>query len=293
MILVAGATGDLGSQIVRNLLDRGERVRVLVRPDSDCDGLVAAGAQPTVGDFKDPASLAAACRGVTAVITTATATARGGGDTIETVDHAGNTNLIDAAAAAGVGRFVFVSSLGADAAHPLPLLRAKGEAEQRLRASTMTWTVLQPNLYMDKLPMMVVGGPALAGHPVTLIGEGRRLHSIVAVRDVAAYAVESLHHPAASRQTLVIGGPQPVSWRDIVATFSAELGREIPVRYTPLGEPAAELPDFAVDLLSALETYDSPIDSSALATTYGVVPTPLAAFVRDRVTNVPQVMPTP
>ena len=291
MILVVGATGDLGGLIVGRLLDRGDPVRILVRPGSEYAGLVHAGAQPVMGDLKDAASLAAACRGVTAVVTTATATARGGDDTIASVDHAGNANLIEAATAAGVGRFVFVSSLGADATHPMPLLQAKGEAEQRLHASGMTWTVLQPNLYMDKLPMMAVGGPAFAGQPVTLIGDGRRVHSIVALRDVATYAVMALDHPDAYQRTLVIGGPQPVSWRDIVAAFSEELGRELFVRYVPLGQPVAELPDFLVELLSALETYDSPVDSSALAAAFGVVPTTLAEFVRERVMNGLGVMP--
>jgi nucleoside-diphosphate-sugar epimerase len=96
----------------------------------------------------------------------------------------------------------------------------------------MTWTILQPNLYLDRLPMAVVGGPALAGQPVTLVGEGRRRHSMVAV-DVTAYAVAALQQQQAQGQTLVIGGPQPVSWRDVVDAFARELGNDIPVRTVP------------------------------------------------------------
>lgn len=228
MILVVGATGQLGGTIARMLLDRGRPVRVLARLGSDSSGLVAAGAEAVTGDLKDPASLVAACQGVDAVITTANAAARGGDDTIESVDRVGNRNLVDAAAAAGVGRFVFISALGADPDHPMALLRAKGETEQHLRDSAMAWTVLQPNLFFDKLPMAVVGGPALAGQPVTLVGDGRRMHSMVAMRDAAAYAVAALDRDDAADQTLVIGGPQPVSWRDIVAEFAHQLGRTSP-----------------------------------------------------------------
>ena len=279
MILVVGATGQLGGLIAGRLLEQGQPVRILVRSGAASEELVTAGAEPVPGDLKDPASLRAACRGVDAVVTTANSTARGGDDTVESVDRLGNLSLVDAAVAEGVRRFVFVSSLGAGADHPVPLLRAKWQTEQRLRDSGMAWTVLQPNLFMDKLPTVVVGGPALAGQPVTLVGEGRRRHSMVAMGDVAAYAVAALGRRETAGRTLLIGGPEPVSWRDIVAAFERELGRDIPVHTVPLGQPVPGMPELITGLLAALETYDSPLDSSALAATYGVAPTSLAEFV--------------
>ncbi|SDH45680.1 Uncharacterized conserved protein YbjT, contains NAD(P)-binding and DUF2867 domains [Actinokineospora alba] len=284
MILVAGATGSLGRHLTRTLLDDGKPLRVLVREGSPYDELVAAGAEPVIADLKDPDSLATACAGVDSVVTTANATARGGADTIESVDRQGNLDLVDAAEAAGVRRFLFVSALGARPGHPLPLLNAKGETEQRLRESGMAWTVVQPNLYMDKLIPIVVGGPALAGQPVTLVGDGRRHHSYVAMRDVAAYLRATLDHPRAQRQTLVVGGPQPLSWRDIIAAFERELGYPVPVHTVEPGEPVPGRPEFITELLTMLETYDSPLDVSGLASTYGVTPTPLAEYVRGFVT---------
>jgi NADH dehydrogenase len=282
MILVVGATGDLGGRVSRLLLDRGEAVRILVRHNSSYDDLLAGGAQPVVGDLKDPPSLEAACAGVDSVLTTANSTARGGDDTIESVDVAGNTNLIGAAAAAGVRHFVFVSALGAHPSSPSEFLRAKGESEQRLRDSGMAWTVLQPNGFMDKLIPPVVGGPALAGQPVTLVGEGARHHSFVAMQDVAAYGVAALQdkRAAAEGETLVIGGPEPLSWRDIVCAFEQELGRALPVETVPPFNAVPGLPDFLAQLLSAFETYDSPIDMTELSSTYGVKPTDVRDFVR-------------
>ncbi len=279
MILVVGATGQLGGLIARRLLDQKEPVRILVRPASDYGHLVAAGAQPVIGDLKDPDSLTGACRGVDAIVTTANATALAEPDTVETVDLVGNANLVDAAAGEGVRHLVFVSALGADPDSPMPLLRAKGKTERRLRDSDMSWTILQPNLYLDKLPMAVVGGPALAGQPVTLVGEGRRRHSMVAMGDVAAYAIAVLQQRQAEGQTLVIGGPHPVSWRDVVDAFGRELGQDIPVHTVALGQQVPGMPDFVSGLLAALDTYDSPIDSSALAAAYGITPTALADFV--------------
>ncbi len=285
MILVVGATGQLGGLIAKMLLDQGKQVRTLVRPGSAYEPLVAAGAQAVTGDLKDPDSLVAACQGVDAVVTTANSVGRGGEDNVESVDDAGNANLVESAQAAGVRHFVFVSALGADPEHPMPFLKAKGQTEQRLRTSGMAWTVLQPNLFMDTWIAAVVGGAAMAGQPVTLIGEGRRQHSMVAANDVAAYAVAALDRPEAQDQTLFIGGPQPVSWRDAVSAFEQELGREVPVRTVAPGEPVPGLPAVVAPMLAALDTYDSPMDTTQLSAQYAVRPTSLAEFVHGFVTT--------
>lgn len=247
------------------------------------------GTEIAVGDLKDPESLAAACRGVSVVVTTANSVGRAGADTIESVDRRGNQDLVEAAAAAGVRRFVFTSALGASPDSPLPFLRAKAETEQHLRASGMEWTILQPNLFMDTWVPAVVGGPALEGKPVTIVGEGHRRHSFVAARDVAAYAVAALDHPQAAGRELVIGGPQPLSWQDVVRTFEAALGREVPTRSVPLGTSVPGLPDAVSGVLTALETYDSPLDMTVLSRTFGVPPSTLGDFVRDFVARVAHV----
>jgi len=279
VILVVGATGHLGGSIARALLAEGKKVRVLVRPGSSYAELVRDGAEPVTGDLKDPASLRAACAGVDAVVTTANAIGRGGEDTIESVDLHGNQHLIEAAEAEGVRRFVFISVLGANTESPVPLIRAKAEAEHRLTASAMTWTILQPNLYMDTWLPMAVGGPAMAGQPVTLVGEGRRRHSMVAMRDVVSYAVAALDRAEANNQHLLIGGPDAISWRDAVAAFEHELGRELPVRTVRPGDPIPGMPEQVNGLFQMLETYDSPLDMTAMAVTYGVTPTGVKDFV--------------
>lgn len=279
MILVAGATGQLGGLIVHALLSKGFPVRILVREGSAYEALVSAGAEPVTGDLKDPDSVAAACEGVDTVVTTANSSARGGGDTVDSVDRAGNRNLIEAATRAGVHRFIFVSNLGASTDNPNPFMAAKGETEQLLRDGPMSWTIIQPNLFMDKLPVLVVGIPALSGKPVTLVGEGRRRHSLVAMRDVAQYVLAAVEHPEWDGQVLVIGGPEAVSWRDVVAAFERELARDIPVRTVSPGEPVPGMPDLLTGFLALLETYDSQLDTADLAGRYGVVPTRLSEWV--------------
>jgi uncharacterized protein YbjT (DUF2867 family) len=279
MHLVVGASGMLGGKIAQRLLERGE-VRALVRDHASVASLTAAGVEAVDGDLKDPASVRAACEGVSTVVTTANAAQRGGEDTFETVDLLGNAALIDAAVDAGVERFVFVSVLSADKTSPVPLLAAKGVTEERLQATSMTWTVLRPDTFMDVWIPMVVGGPALDGRPVTLVRDGSRVHSLVAVDDVAAYAVAATTHPVAEDAVLTIGGPEPISWRDIVARFEAELDREVPIHWIDAGEPIPGLPPAVHPLMWSFEAYESPLDTRELAATFGVEQRTLADFVR-------------
>lgn len=169
---------------------------------------------------------------------------------------------------------------GAATDAPSDFVRAKAEAEEQLRQSGMAWTVLRPDAFMDTWFPMVVGGPALSGQTICLVGQGKRRHSFVAQQDVAAFAVVALQDRRAERQAFVIGGPQPVSWLDVVAAFERELSQRLPVQTVAPGEPVPGLPDFVSQLLATLEAYDSPIDMGELAATYKVALTSHDEFVR-------------
>lgn len=278
MILVAGATGYVGRMIVHRLLDQGRQVRILVRPQADYTALVAAGAEPAIGDIKDRASLDAACAGVSVVVTTANAIHGSGDDTIETVDRLGNRNLVDAATAAGAAQFIFLSALGSTPDSPVPLFQAKAATEAHLRTSDMAYTILAPNAFMDFWVAMVVGGPLREGRPVTLVAPAERHHTFVAAADVAAYAVASIGHPAAQDRYIPIGGPAALSWREVVTAFERAQGSAIPVELVPPGAPMPGIPEQILPLLIGMETYDSPVEMSEVARVFGVTPTSIEAF---------------
>jgi uncharacterized protein YbjT (DUF2867 family) len=280
MILVVGATGVLGSMITRALLARGDDVRILVREGSNYAPLVAAGATPAVGDLKERASLDAACRDIDTIVTTATAIIRQPPDTLESVDDAGYRNLIEAAKRAGVQHFIYTSALGSSADSPVPLMRIKALNEQRLRESGMDYTVLMPNLYIEVWGAIVVAAPLAQGKPVTLVGEASRRHSMVSMRDAAAFAIAAIDNPAARNATIVIGGPRPVSWTDVVAAAEGIVGRAIETRFVALGDPIEGLPPGVAGMFSAMETYDSLIDMDETARTFGVTPTPIEEGLR-------------
>jgi uncharacterized protein YbjT (DUF2867 family) len=297
MILVVGATGVVGGMITRRLLEQGREVRVVVRRDSpssqlvqqglatSAEELIESGAQQVHGDLRDRASLEAAVGGVETVITTANSAMRGGADNPQSVDLEGNRNLIEAAREAGVEHFVFVSALGAEPDHPSPYMQAKAKTEATLRASGMGYTILAPNAYMEVWPGLVVGMPAVQGQTVTLVGEGRRRHSFISNRDVAAFAVAVVDNPEARNQYLVIGGPEPLTWRDVVATYERVLERPISVEFVAAGEQVPGLPDPMPTLLAGMETYDSVIEMDEISRTFDVPLTTLETFVREQVTS--------
>jgi uncharacterized protein YbjT (DUF2867 family) len=280
MKLVVGATGQLGGLIARRLLQQETDVRVLVRHSSTYQPLVDAGALPVFGDLKDRASLDAAVQDVDVVITTANAVAGSGADTIESVDLAGNRDLIDAARAAGVRQFIFTSALGSTPDSPVAFMRAKGLAEEHLRAAGMPFTILAPNFFMEVWIGAIVGRALAEERPVTIVGEGRRKHSMVSMADVAAFALAAVAHPAATNRYLAIGGPQALSWRDVVAIYEQMLGRAIPIQTLAPGEPVPGLPPLASGFMAAMDTYDSPLDMAETASTFGVELMSVEAFAR-------------
>jgi NADH dehydrogenase len=286
VILVAGATGMLGSEIVRRLLEQDREVRILVRPPSDYAALVDAGAQPVIGDFKDPPSLQAAADGVDTVVTTANSARRGPPDTVEAIDLQGNQHLIEAAMAAGVKQFIFLTGGPATRSDsPIPFVAAKGAAEDRLRAESMPWTILAPDPYFEVWVEMVVAGPAMSGGEVVYIGSGERRHSMISIQDVAQFAVASVANPAAHNRRLEIGGPEPISWKDAVSAFERALGRPIRQRGVPPDERIPSVPEQVKPLLASLDMYDSPMDTGELAEAFGVAQTSIEDYARARVAS--------
>jgi NADH dehydrogenase len=280
MILVVGASGKLGGSITKRLLELDKPVRILVRENPAYQALVELGAQQVKGDLKDRASLKVACQGIDTVITTATAAERGGADTLESVDLHGVANLIDTASAAGVKHFIYISSTGADPDSPNPYFMAKGRNEQCLRESGMAYTILTPHIYLDVWLGLAIGLPLQAGQPITLVGKGDHRHSFIAIQDVAAFAVAAVDHPAARNEQLLMGGPEPISFVDIVERVGKVLGQELPVNFVPPGSPIPLIPEPLWGFLYFIESYELNIDMSELPTTYGVTLTSVEALAR-------------
>ena len=236
MILVAGSTGLLGSEICRQLTAQQEPVRALVRKSSSSEkiaALVKMGCSLAEGDFKNKSSLLRACKGCDVVITTVSSTlSRAEGDNIQTVDHDGNLNLIAAAKESGVKKFIFISSRHKHA-FDNPLTEAKRTAEQAIINSGMNYTILQASFFME-----IWLSPALgfnyADHVAQIPGDGTNPISYVSYKDVAAFAVACIDNTSTEKKTLEIGGPEAISPAQMVKEFENISGHPFTINYIPV-----------------------------------------------------------
>ena len=286
MILVVGASGMLGGKIVHRLIEEEHPVRALVRDPASADALSVAGADVVKADLRMPDTLGPALRGVAAVVTTANAAGRSGADTTDTVDRLGNLALIDAAREEGVEQFVFLSAFGAATDSPVPFLRAKGLSEEHLLASGVPFTILRPDIVMETWIGRFVVNPVRTGRPVVIIGEGERLHSFVAVDDLAALVVAVVGNPPAIGRIIAFGGPHAVSWLDIVESAAHVVGRVIPVRHVSPGTSIQGLPDAVAQIAASLDRYDSVLESRRIAQEFGVPQTSVESWLRMQLAEV-------
>ena len=233
MILVAGATGLGGSAACQKLAKRGETVRALVRATSakeKLDALRSCGAELCVGDLKDPGSLSSACRGVDAVVSTASSTlSRQAGDSIESVDAAGQLNLVNAAKAASIARFVFVS-FRPPRTISFPLADAKRRVEEAI--ASLNFTIIQASWFMEAWLSPALGFD-YANRTARIYGPGTNPISWVSFRDVAEMCALALRSPAAERRTIEFGGPEALSPLEVVARFEKIGGRPFQLQHVP------------------------------------------------------------
>ena len=229
MIAVTGGTGTLGRRLVSRLVEAGKPVRLLVRDGS----VVPQGVESIAVDLADPASLETALTGVDAVISAMTGFGGARGTRPQTVDGEGNRNLVDAALAAGVKRFVLVSIRGAAADHPIDVYRMKHLAEAALTRSGLDWTIVRPTVYMETWGELL-GAPVLAGRPTRVFGPGDNPVNFISADDVARILALILDDPASLRQAIDVAGPDNPSMMQVVTTFEELSGERARVQHVPV-----------------------------------------------------------
>src|SRR5215469_12764232 len=236
-VLVVGATGVLGMEVCRQLAAAGKKVTALVRTSSQrekVNALHEVGVETVTGDMKDLQSLYQAFQNVDAIISTATSTiSHQQGDSIETVDLAGQLNVAEAASAAGVQHVVFISFPPYPPMTPeFPLRSAKRAVEDRLKSKSFTYTILQPTYFMEIWLGRVLGFDCAHAKAV-IYGEGKNKISWISIKDVAAFAVASIDNPAAHNAVIQLGGPDDLSVLDAVGIFEQESGQTFELQNVP------------------------------------------------------------
>lgn len=236
-VLVIGGTGDLGGRIVRALRRRDKNVRALVRPGSDATGLLREGADVVRGDMMDPASLAPAMRGTSAVVSSAIGySGRRETDSLRT-DLDGNRNVAEAAKQAGVPRFVLISILTCDQAKDVPHFWAKKLMEDRLAELSVPFVSLRPGAYL--------GGPWMKaalenGQVMTMTPEGIRV-TFIAPDEVARAAALAVDEPRAVGKRIDLGSDRALSGPEMIELLSRLMKRPLKPAPPPSGGVSADM----------------------------------------------------
>ena len=233
MILIVGASGRLGTAVVRHLLAQGKSILVMTRNPSGLAHLKQQGVEIVSGDLRDRASLVSACQGVEQVLAAAHALDGKGDNNPRTVDDMGNRYLIDAAKAAGVKHFIFVSGQSVNPDSPLEFFRIKYRTEEYLRASGLNFTILRPGAYME-LWVQLIGQPIREQGKTTIFGRGTNPINFVSVEDVARYVSIALDDPRARNGVIEIGGPENLTMNQVAEIFERASGRQAKKRHIPL-----------------------------------------------------------
>ena len=144
---------------------------------------------------------------------------------VRAIDRDANVALIDAAVAAGVDHFVLVSILGASADHPIELFRMKAAAEDRLKASGLSWTIVRPTAYQE-LWLEIIGRPLLETGRTRVFGRGRNPINFVASGDVARMIEQATFDPGLRGATIDVAGPENLSFDQVVDVVREVTGVE-------------------------------------------------------------------
>jgi NADH dehydrogenase len=289
MILVCGATGQLGGAVAARLLDRGVPVRVLVRPSADAAPLAQRGAEIARGDFRDPRSLEDAVADVDTVVTSVTAIARalaGENISLDAVDRRGTLALVDSAERAGAGRFVYVSFAGADKAAHVPIGRAKLAVERRLRDSALREVIVKPDAFQEVWISPLARLDWQQGR-LEVLGRGETKTAYVSVGDVAE-AVARLTLADDPPRQVTFGGPERLTRNEVCDLIEQAAGRPLERRHVPrtvLHVASRALRPVKPALASLLglgllmDTHESSWDDVPLRA-LGINPRPASIYVR-------------
>lgn len=220
VILVTGGTGFVGSHLVQELVGQGYPVRVLVRNFSAARAILPGEVELVKGDITDRASLKEACKGIDSIIHLVAIIRQVNGLTFEKVNVEGTFNIVIAAEQAGVSRFIHLSALGARDNVLYRYTYSKWLGEEAVRQSGLNWTIIRPSViygngfnFFTRLQQSV----KLCPPPfVPVPGSGKTLFQPIAVEDVVKCLVTALKAPAMSGQVYEIGGPEHLSFNQML-----------------------------------------------------------------------------
>lgn len=236
MLLLTGATGLVGTAVLRRLTAAGTPVRCLVR-DPRRLGPERVRVQIALGDLADPPSFRNALRGVTTVVHLAAAIRDQPRGSIEELNGIATWRMVQAAEAAGVRRFVFFSALGATAHDRTRFLRSKALAEEAVTASDLDHVVVAPSIVYAPGDVFMTLLSRMALAPVVPVsGSGRARFQPIWAQDVADCVMALLaleEGDPARRARYELAGPETLTYTEITHLLLRAAGRPRPLVHVP------------------------------------------------------------
>jgi NADH dehydrogenase len=235
-VLLTGATGFVGEEVLRQLRGAGHSIRILARNPASRrvqEARARHGVEVHPGEIADAASLAGACNGMAAVIHLVGIISEVGRSTFENIHTQGTGNIIAAAQSAGARRFLLMSALGARAAAPSRYHQTKWAAEQSVRASGLDYTIFRPSLIYGPRDHFVNLFATIARFSpiVPVLGRRGARFQPVAVEAVARAFVQALVTPESIGKTYDLCGPDRLTLSEIVeSVLEATRRRRFKVR---------------------------------------------------------------
>jgi len=223
-ILVTGATGNISSLVIPQLLASGAKVRALVHNTGKAKGLSDKGAEVIIGDLENPASLQKAFDGVSAVFLLTPF-----GEKADALAR----NAIAAAKKAGNPYIVRLSVIKAGPDAPTANTRSHGQTEKDLKESGLPVAYLRPHYFMQNIfgSLQTIGSEGIIYQGM---GDGKL--AMIDVRDIADSAAKVLLDRSHAGKTYSLTGPASITWHTVAKAFTAVLGR--PVKYIPIPSEA-------------------------------------------------------
>ena len=233
MLLLTGATGLVGSAVLRRLLDAGVPVRCLVR-DPRPLGPARVRVQIALGDLADPLSFRNALRGVHTVVHLAGSIRDQPGSSIEELNGIATWRMVQAAQRAGAEHFVFFSVLGASTHHRARLFRAKALAEQAVSEADLRTTVFAPSIVYRPGDRWLTLLGRLALLPVMPVsGSGTACYQPIWAEDVAGCVMAGLSGSGGGHRRYELAGPETLDENEIVRLVLESAGRRRPLLHVP------------------------------------------------------------
>ncbi|MBM3924888.1 MAG: complex I NDUFA9 subunit family protein [SAR202 cluster bacterium] len=247
-VLVTGATGFVGRHVVKELLARGHAVRALVHR-KPANGVLPAPVEAAQGSVSNKKSLQPAAQGCDAVIHLVAVIRKRGPNPFDRINVEGTRNVVQAAKSAGAKRFIHVSALGAQNNERYPYLLSKWRSEEAVKSAGLPYVIYRFSIMFGEGDEFTnsLAGLVKAFPIVPVVGSGKNKFQPIHVEDVARCIVLSLERPELNGDTLELGGPQYLTYDDIIDVIARTLGKRPPKLHIPVAvmKPMAALMDIA------------------------------------------------